>query len=155
MLSKRDLVPDDEAARLVTEWAERLGDRVLGVLATSAATGAGLDELRAAILAAVPASAEPARDEAQPAYEAEHITYRPAAEQGFDVEPEGDGVFRVHGRGLELLVARHDLGNAEALAYLEQRLREIGVIAALQAAGFEHGNSVRIGDDEFELRPAG
>ena len=90
-----------------------------------------------------------------PDFEAEHITYRPAAEQGFDVESEGDGSFRVHGRGLEVLVARHDLGNAEALAYLEQRLREIGVIAALESVGFEPGDAVRIGEAEFELRPAG
>ena len=39
------------------------------------------------------------------------------------------------GRGVEMLVARHDLSNLEALAYLEQRLREIGVIAALERAG--------------------
>ena len=52
-----------------------------------------------------------------------------------------------------MLVARHDLSNLEALAYLEQRLREIGVIAALERAGFEPGDEVRIGDQEFELRP--
>ena len=64
-----------------------------------------------------------------------------------------DDAFRVHGRGIELLVARHDLANHEALAYLESRLREIGVIAALERAGFEPGDEVRIGDQEFELRP--
>ena len=52
-----------------------------------------------------------------------------------------------------MLVARHDLSNLEALAYLEQRLREIGVIAALERAGFEPGDEVRIGDQEFELAP--
>ncbi len=61
--------------------------------------------------------------------------------------------FRVAGRGIEMLVARHDLSNLEALAYLEQRLREIGVIAALERAGFEPGDEVRIGDEEFELDP--
>ena len=39
------------------------------------------------------------------------------------------------------------------LAYLERRLREIGVIAALERAGFEPGDEVRIGDEEFELDP--
>ena len=64
-----------------------------------------------------------------------------------------DGVFQVRGRGIELLVRRHDLENPEALAYVEQRLNEIGVIAALRSAGFEPGNEVRIGDQAFELHP--
>jgi GTP-binding protein len=70
------------------------------------------------------------------------------------VERVADGVFEVRGRGIELLVRRHDLANPEALAYLEQRLREIGVLAALRSAGFEAGDEVRIGDQEFELDPA-
>ena len=65
---------------------------------------------------------------------------------------EGEA-FRVNGRGIEMLVARHDLSNLEALAYLESRLREIGVIAALERAGFQPGDEVRIGDEEFELDP--
>ena len=43
------------------------------------------------------------------------------------------------GRGVEMLVARHDLSNLEALAYLEQRLREIGVIAALERGRLRAG----------------
>jgi GTP-binding protein len=158
VLTKRDLLGDEEVRRRVGEWRSRLGGRALGVLATSAVSGAGLDELRRAIFAAVPvedagAAAPVATGDGEPAFEAEHITYRPDAEQGFDVEPEGERAFRVRGRGIELLVARHDLSNLEALAYLEQRLREIGVIAALERAGFEPGDEVRIGDEEFELRP--
>ena len=67
---------------------------------------------------------------------------------------EGEGRFRVTGRGIELLIARHDLENAEALDYLEERLREIGVIAALQRAGFEPGDELLVGEVEFELDPS-
>ena len=59
----------------------------------------------------------------------------------------------MRGRGIELLVGRHDTENPEALAYLEQRLKEIGVIAALRARGFEAGDEVRIGEEAFELHP--
>jgi GTP-binding protein len=159
LLAKRDLLADDEVERRLAVWRRLLGGSTLGVLAASAVTGAGLGRLRDAIFAAIPAEPEAgppgaagARD-GEGGFEAEHMTYRPD-EQGFDVEPEGDGVYRVRGRGIELLVARHDLGNLEALAYLEQRLREIGVIAALERAGFEPGDEVRIGDEEFELRPS-
>ena len=82
------------------------------------------------------------------------MVYRPAGDQGFDVERDGRWRVRVRGRGDRAAVRRHDLGNPEALAYLEQRLREIGVMAALRSAGFEPGDEVRIGEQEFELDPA-
>jgi GTP-binding protein len=80
------------------------------------------------------------------------MVYTPAGDQGYEVVRE-DEAFRIAGRGVEMLVARHDLTNLEALAYLEQRLREIGVIAALERAGFTPGDEVRIGDEAFELDP--
>ena len=69
------------------------------------------------------------------------------------MEHIGEGVFEIFGRGIEMLIARHDTQNPEALGYVEQRLREIGVIAALRRAGFEPGDEVRIGEDAFELDP--
>ena len=150
-LSKIDLIPDEEEERLVAEWRERHGSEAVGVLGISAATGAGLDELVRAIFTALPDEAAPAR---RGDFEAEHRVYRPGEGEGFDVIPEGEGRFRVTGRGIELLIARHDLENPEALDYLEGRLREIGVIAALQRAGFEPGDEVVVGDIEFELEPS-
>jgi GTP-binding protein len=152
VLSKRDLLTDDQVSDRLGAVRGRLGDAVLGVLAVSSATGVGLGELRDAILAAVPPEAPVAAGDAR-GFAAEHITYRPAARQGWAVEREAEGAFRVHGRGVELLIQRHDLSNHEALAYLEQRLTEMGVVAALRSAGFEPGDEVRIGDEEFELDP--
>ena len=158
VLSKRDLVPGERADELVAEWSDRLAGRVLGVLAVSSVDGAGIDQLRRAILEAVPevrreGAAAGAAPAAEPGFEAEHIVYRPEGDQGFDVARVEDGVFEVRGRGIELLAARHDLENPEALAYLEQRLGEIGVLAALRAAGFDPGDEVRIGELAFELFP--
>ena len=120
--------------------------------AISSATGAGIDLLTQAIFAALPAEAAPvAAGERRVRGGASRL--RPGDEEGFDVVPEGDGRFRITGRGIELLIARHDLENPEALDYLEKRLREIGVIAALQRAGFESGDEVVVGDLEFELDP--
>jgi Obg family GTPase CgtA-like protein len=83
----------------------------------------------------------------------EHRVYKPGADEGFDIAAEGDGRWRVSGRGIELLVARHDTSNPEALDYLESRLRDIGVIAELERSGFEPGDDVVIGEMEFELHP--
>lgn len=153
VLSKRDLLPPEKVAEAVAEWEERLGDRVLGVLAASSATGEGLEELRQRILIELPEIAPAVPTETAPdnEFEAEHRVYRPAGEGGYWVEREEDGGFRVLGRGVEMLFERHDTGNEEALAYLEQRLKEMGVLAALDRAGFEPGDDVRIGELEFEL----
>lgn len=153
VLSKRDLLPPEEVEAALAEWRERLGDAVLGVLSVSAATGEGLGELRRRILAEIPehaAAAAPAAEQSDE-FEAEHRVYKPVGEGGYRVEREEDGGFRVLGRGVELLFERHDTGNEEALAYLEQRLNEMGVIAALNRAGFQPGDDVRIGRHEFEL----
>jgi GTPase len=151
-LSKSDLVPEERARELAAEWSDRLGDAVAGVLPISSATGAGLDQLRIAIAAALPEA--PVREAATAAeLGVEHRVYRPGEEEGFEVVSDGEGRWRVTGRGIELLVARHDLSNPEALDYLEGRLREIGVIAELQRAGFERGDEVVVGEVEFELDP--
>ncbi len=156
LLSKRDLLPEEDVEAALVEWRGRLGEDGLGVLAASSATGEGLPELRERILSVLPETAV-ARPESGPEqaaeFEAEHRVYRPAGEGGYSVEREDDGAYRVTGRGVELLFERHDIRNEEALAYLEQRLNEIGVVAALRAAGFEPGDEVRVGKHEFELYP--
>jgi GTPase len=162
MLSKRDLLPAEQVGEVVAEWRQRLGDRARSVIAVSSATGEGLGDLRQAILAELPEEvAAPSLDGRRPAageagaaeFETEYRVYRPVGEGGYSVEREEDGVYRVLGRGVELLFERHDLRNEEALAYLEQRLNEIGVVAALKAAGFEPGDDVRVGEHELELHP--
>jgi GTPase len=156
VLSKRDLLAAEQVEEAAAEWRQRLGDQVRTVLAVSAATGEGLEELSRTILAELPDTvpARPERREPGAAeFEAEHRVYRPVGEGGYSVERDADGGYRVLGRGVELLFERHDLGNEEALAYLEQRLKEIGVVAALRAAGFEPGDDVRVGEHEFELHP--
>ena len=156
LLSKRDLLPGEEVEAALGEWRQRMGEDGLGVLSASSATGEGLEELRAQIISSLPETAPARLDRRsrQPAeFEAEHRVYRPAGEGGYSVRREDDGAYRVTGRGVELLFERHDVKNEEALAYLEQRLNEIGVIAALRAAGFEPGDDVRVGEHEFELYP--
>ena len=157
VLSKADLIGETEATRLAAEWAGELGEAVLGVHPVSSATGFGLGALRGALLRAVPESTgEPAAPGEVPVsegaeFEGEYAVYRPAGEGGFSISAEQDGAYRIEGRGIEALFERFDLANPEALAYLESRLREIGVLAALERAGFEPGDEVRVGELEFDL----
>jgi GTP-binding protein len=150
-LSKADLVPAEQARAAAAAWRERLGDGV-PVTVTSSATGQGLDELRTELLRTVPV----VEAEERPGEEddlAEHRVFRPAARRAFTVRRLDEGGFRVDGEGVERLVARFDLSNEEALAHLEGRLRSLGVIRALQDAGFEPGDDVEIAGTVFELDP--
>jgi GTPase len=154
-LSKADLV--DEAAREAAReaWVARVGPDT-PVIVTSSATGLGVDELAAEFVRRVPAeSPEPAPDARGVAVDdlAEHRVFRPAAQRAYQVAKIGDRVYRVTGQGIERLVARYDLDNADALAYLERRLRGIGVIRALQEEGFEPGDEVEIAGIAFDLDP--
>jgi GTP-binding protein len=127
------------------------------VIVTSSATGEGLDALAVELARRVTVD-EPAAEEREPDATPEdalpeHRTFRPAAGRGFTVERVGEGAFRVTGAGIDRLVARYDPGNQEAMAHLENRLRGIGVIRALQDAGFAPGDDVEIAGAVFELDP--
>jgi GTP-binding protein len=162
-LSKADLVTPEDAERAAAEWRERLGAEPaaeeweeapdgIPVLVTSSATHAGLDELVREIFRRTPLEAPP-EEIPEVAELAEHRTFRPAADRGWHVERAPEGGFRVAGPGIERLLARHDLANEEALAYIEQRLRSLGIIDALEAQGFQPGDDVEIAGVVFELDP--
>jgi GTP-binding protein len=149
-LSKADLVTSEVVDEAVAKWRERLGAAALDVVATSAATGSGVDALRAGIVRAVPGEEPP---DAPEEVVAEHRVYRPGADDAFHVERTDSGGYRVTGRRVERLFARHDLNNEDAQRYVEDRLRRMGVIGALEAAGFEPGDDVEIAGMVLELDP--
>jgi GTP-binding protein len=123
------------------------------VIVTSAVTGLGLKALSAELLRRVPSSPEPPASLADlPEDLPEHRTYRPAR-PGYEVRRLTDHSFEVRGEQVDRLMNRYDLDNDEALAYLEGRLRAIGVIGALQAQGFEPGDEVVISGVAFDLDP--
>jgi GTP-binding protein len=152
-LSKADLVAPEAAAAAADAWRGRLGPDTL-IVVTSSATRLGLDELAAELLRRVPVEEPRPVDELAAESElAEHRVFRPAADRGWHVESVGEGAFRVSGAPVERLLARFDLDNDEALAHIERRLHRMGVVRALEAAGFEPGDDVEIGGVVFELDP--
>src|SRR3954449_3513644 len=162
-LSKADLVTAEVAAAAAGEWRRRLAPaapdapgalvpEAAPVIVTSSATRQGLDELERELLRRVPV-AEPVPLEAGEDELAEYRVFRPAAAREFDVERVGAREFRVTGEVVERLIARHDVENEEALAHVERRLQRLGVIGALEAAGFQPGDDVEIAGIVFELDP--
>jgi GTP-binding protein len=178
-LSKGDLVTEARAGEVTAAWKSRLGGEV-PVIVTSSATGAGLDELAGELLSRVTPrggasedeGAGSATDEVRPGLSsagarasggrkgaareedlAEYMVFRPAAGRGFEVEKRGEGSFAVRGKGIERLLQRYDTENEDAMAYLEERLRRIGVLGALEAEGFQPGDELEVGGVTFELDP--
>ncbi|AEB06976.1 GTP-binding protein Obg/CgtA [Coriobacterium glomerans PW2] len=76
---------------------------------------------------------------------------RRARERHFTVERESDNAFRVRGTLVERLVVQTEWDNEEALLYLQHRFSQLGVDAALEAAGCGAGDEVRIGARAFEF----
>jgi GTP-binding protein len=109
----------------------------------SAATHQGLDELLGTLATMV----EEARA-AEPRLEG-FVVHRPT-EEGFAIRRDDDGAWRIVGRDAERVVAMADLTNDEAIAYVHQRFRRMGVERALARAGAQEGDLVRIGEIELE-----
>ena len=151
-LSKADLVDEAAGAAAVAEWAERVDHPVLLI---SSATGQGLDGLTRELLRRVPLVSvrEEAGEGGGESGVAEYKVFRPAARRTFEIEKTGKGEWRVSGEGVDRLIARHDLEHEDALPHVEGRLRSMGVIQALEEAGFESGDDVEIGGIVFELDP--
>jgi GTPase len=109
----------------------------------SAVTHDGLDEFLGA-LGSLVADARAAEPEREP-----FVVLRPA-EEGFSVGRDGDGAWRVTGKTAERVVAMADLTNEQALAYVQDRFRRMGVERALARAGAREGDTVRVGPVELE-----
>ena len=153
-LSKSDLVTEAEGRDAAERWRAKLGDE-LPVVLTSSATRAGLGELSSLLLRSVPVQAPAGKDDLA-GYEelAEHRVFRPAAGQAWSIDRGSGGVFRVSGAPIDRLLARFDVDNEEALAHIERRLKRMGVIRALEEAGFQPGDDVEMAGIVFELDPS-
>jgi GTPase len=140
-LNKIDLLSAEEVAKRVKEF-EKTG---FPVFAISGVTNLGLEPLLNKMTDIV---------EANTASEEEIPVLMPAlARQGEDfweVLKEEDG-YRVVGKRLERMVAMTDLESRDAVRYLQRRLERIGVIEKLRKSGIEEGDSVTIGEFEFDF----
>jgi GTP-binding protein len=126
---------------------ERAG--VLG-LAISARQGDGLAELCAAIAQLLPTAAELAA----PPEPAGVVVHRfDSIGDGFVVERDGDGGFRVRGRRIERIAAQTDFEVDESAQRFQRDLDRLGIDAELRRAGIQAGDLVRIGSTELEWEP--
>jgi GTP-binding protein len=116
----------------------------------SAVTGEGLREL----LFRLEELVEVAQEEsvAEVPEETTLYVYEPESERGFRIVKEDDE-FRVLGEKVDRLVKGIDLDSAQALAYVQSRLKRMGVEEELLKQGAEEGDTIIIGNLVFDFFP--
>src|SRR4051812_17659239 len=150
-LNKVDVPEGRELAQFVRPELEARGLRVFEI---SAVSHDGLRALTFALAEAVAADRA-----ARPAVEAPRIVLQPRAvnDAGFTVsaDPAEDGAFVVRGEKPERWVRQTSFDNDEAVGYLADRLKRLGVEEQLTKLGARPGATVTIGDVTFDWAPTG
>ena len=108
----------------------------LDVVAISASNGEGLDAFRERLAALLP----PADELAQPPEPAGVVVHRiEAMADGFAVDTDEDGAFRVRGRRIERIAAQTNFEVEESAERFQRDLPRIGIDAELRRAGVAAG----------------
>jgi len=139
VVNKVDL---EEARRL------RARSRRKSIEFVSALTGEGLPELKRVMVQAVQRAPEPS----VPAPAAIQLPARPVRPDAVAVVRHAWG-FAVSGERVERLVERTNFDSDGGLQRFQVELDRIGVNSALEGAGAQPGDAVRIGSAEFEYQP--
>ncbi len=119
----------------------------LPVVAIGAAGGEGITELRAALAELLP----DAESMAAPPEPSGVVVHRiETLEDGFGVERDEDGAFRVRGRRVERIAAQTNFDVEESTERFQRDLERLGVDAELRRHGVAAGDVVRFGEIELE-----
>ncbi len=114
----------------------------------TAVSGEGTEELVKGvweILSALP--------KAQPVEVAEDFTYRKSGNLDFEIYIDENGAYVVVGSLVDMLCRNVALNDAESMAYFQKIVRDKGVINKLLKMGLKQGDTVIIGDVEFDYVP--
>ncbi len=119
----------------------------LTCVAIAAATGEGIAELRALIADRLPGP----EDLDEPPEPAGVVVHRiDSMGDGFAVDRDEDGAFRIRGRRIERIAAQTDFEVEESADRFQRDLARLGIDAELRRAGIAAGDTVRIGAVELE-----
>ena len=143
--NKTDILQDEKVFEDFKKEIEKRGYKLFEI---SAATGKGVEELMkytySELLKLPPIQVfEPEMD----IYEDDFID---VDDKGFEVTIE-DGVYVVSGSWIEAVGGSINFSDEESLQYFQRALKNRGVIDALVDAGIKEGETVRIGDLEFDF----
>jgi GTPase len=119
-------------------------------VAIAAATGEGLDTFRVRVADLLPS----ADDLDAPPEPAGVVVHRiESMPDGFVVERDGDGAFRIRGKRIERIASQTNFDVEESAERFQRDLERMGIDAELRRAGVGPGDLVRIGGSELEWEP--
>lgn len=142
--NKTDIIQDKQAYE---EFLEEMKRRGLKVFTISAATTQGVTELMKYVYEEL--SKLPPIQVFEPEMDLEEEIYDPG-DTGFTITREND-VFVVSGSWIEAVGGSVNFSDNESLQYFQRALIRKGVIDALVEKGIKEGQTVRIGDLEFDF----
>lgn len=134
------------ATGIAVEVKANLGSDV-PVFEMSAATGKGVREIVYHLAQRLREIPKPI---VSPEAVVETVLILAPEKETWEVTREEDGTWVVTGAPVEKLVAMTDLGRDEAVRKLHRQLKSRGVLEKLAEMGAEDGDSVRIGEVEFD-----
>ena len=126
----------------VAKFEKAIGKKVYVV---SALTHQGIDELLKVMKEKVDELPPPSRIERDENFELE-----PKTDQKFTVTRLDDGSFFVDGGLVDFLIQNVTISSQDSFAFFQKVLKDRGVIAELKKRGMKEGDTVVIGDIEFE-----
>ena len=142
-LNKCDIYGAEENIKI---FKKKYG-RKYKIYQTSSISGDGLEELVKGIFEELTALPPVQRVESD-----ESFTYRKSGDLGFEIYLDGD-VYVVVGTLVDMLCRNVVLSDPDSMAYFQKILREKGVIQQLTKMGIKEGDTVSIGEVEFDFVP--
>ena len=136
VLNKSDLVDEEVARRAKEEFKEKK------VFIVSAMTGSGLEDLKKALYYEIQKA--PTTE-----FRIEELPEKPV-ELPIFVEREGD-IFVVKGSEVERLLKKYQINQKDGMEILMKKLEVLGLEKQLIRAGIKDGDTVAIGEMEFEF----
>ena len=137
--NKTDLISDEDA---VARFEQKTGVKVIPI---SAAAYENIDTLVKTIFSVL--------NELPPAEPIpfEPFEYAKSDPDQYDVKKLQDGTYEVTGGLVEMLIRKVVLSDHESNRYFQNVLKEKGVIDSLKELGAKDGDTIIVGDVEFEL----
>lgn len=141
--NKADIIFDEDA---YARFRDYLDEREIPWFEISAATKKGVSELMDAVtelLSTLPPV---------PLYTQEFFPAPPSDETPFTVRVDEEGAYVVEGPLIDRLISGVNFEDDQSLGYFQRALRRYGIIDALEKAGIEEEDTVKMGEDiEFEF----
>lgn len=136
--NKCDLLPDDKA---VVEFEKKIKQKVIRA---SAVSHSGTEEIVKQVFELL---------QTLPQQEPMEIDYfeEVVDNSSFEITVDEHGIYEVTGGLIDLLVRNVVLSDYESFRYFQKMLKDRGVIKSLRRHGVKEGDTVRIGDIEFDF----